>query len=148
MNYAGYTGDGVKVGLLDEYKVNAGLSAELSNSNVTQVGTGSVASGSTVHCIKMARIICGSNGVAPGCDLYTAGHSSDSTMVYTQMEALISAGVYVINCSFGATDNSGYSSGRANYYSAREKWIRPYFNKSWGNNCKKCRQWRCIHKGH
>ncbi len=51
----------------------------------------------------MARIICGSYGIAPDCHLYSCGYGDNAfyTDMMTCIENLLSYGVTVINCSFG-----------------------------------------------
>lgn len=107
----GYTGDGVKVGLLDSGAIDTSGHAELMGKDVTTIGSVN----NTSHSIYMARIICGSNGVAPDSTLYSASYDNG---FYSQVEGLINCGVSVINMSFGwnRTDMS-------EPYSAREKWL-------------------------
>ncbi len=126
---AGINGAGVKVGLVDSRLVYNSNDPELSDANIVQVG----AAGSTnTHAILMARIICGSNGLAPGCTLYSAT-TSNTQNKYEAIELLINEGVSIINYSMGNSRSSDYTE--------YEKWIdhlavshNVTFVKSAGNN--------------
>ena len=98
---AGLNGSGVKIGLIDSSVVTASGHSELSGSSIIPVGTYSSTNGS--HSVAMARIICGSSGVAPGCTLYSAEISSSNAELsfYVNVELLIDQGVNIINCSYG-----------------------------------------------
>ena len=107
----GYTGEGVKVGLLDFKKVYSTDHSELGSSNITPLGVDKVVD-KNWHGILMARVICGSNGVAPDCELYSIYLNN----VYSDVETLLDNGVSVINMSFqGQRETS--------YYTAYEMWI-------------------------
>lgn len=113
----GFDGSGIKVGMLDWAIVSSSSHSELSSSNIVGVGTSSNLF--PTHARNVARIICGSNGVAPNCTLYSAGFTSGNFADYqNKMELLIACGVNIINCSFGADRNTSIS----DYYAADEIW--------------------------
>ena len=114
---AGLTGSGAVVGLLDEGYVYSSSHPDLNNTTIYQTGSAPGVSPAT-HSIKMARIICGTNGVAPAATLYSASHNNQLSSYYYQgMEDLLSAGVDIINCSFGE-----HKTGMSGFYLAKEKW--------------------------
>lgn len=104
----GFDGYGVKVGIFDVGAV--GSHSELSSSTITKLDP----SGATEspHSTGVARIIAGTNGVAPNASLYST--STDS--IYIALEELLSYGVSVINISLH------YNRGTA-YYDDMERWI-------------------------
>lgn len=114
-HYAGAKGDGVKVGLHDTYQVSKSDHAELANTNIVTVGS-TVGDTSRGHSTFMARVICGANGVAPECELYTISYNEGGSQ-YAAIEQLISCDVSVINMSWG------FERGNEGDYNALEKWI-------------------------
>ena len=108
----GFDGYGVKIGLLDVG--NVGSHSELTSSQITNIfPNGTIEE----HSTKTARIICGSNGVAPNAQVFaTYIDTSEGRTVYTEIERLINQGVSVINYSMG--DKT-----RSSYYTEYEKWL-------------------------
>ena len=105
----GLTGEGINVGMTETEVV--GSHTELSSANITNLATR--IDNSNEHPTNVARIIVGSNGVAPNCHLFSIAHSTHEE----EIESLITEGVYVINMSAGyQSRNSG------DYYDSREKW--------------------------
>lgn len=109
----GFDGYGVKIGLLDGG--NVGSHSELTSSQITNIfPNGTISS----HATTVARIICGSNGVAPNAQMFaTYMDSNAGRTIYSEVERLINQGVSVINFSLG--DDSP----RTSYYDEVEKWI-------------------------
>ncbi len=109
-NTLGFTGNGVKVGVIDGGKV--GTHTELSSTSITRLD----ASGAAVdnHSTNVVRIIAGSNGVAPDCSIYSISSYTTSEQM---IETLISNGVAVISMSVNFSRETG------NYYEAVEKWF-------------------------
>lgn len=64
----GLSGAGVKVGLIDGKRVYCSDDSELADSNITTVG---VSDSISEHAVYMARILCGTYGMAPDCELYS-----------------------------------------------------------------------------
>lgn len=107
----GFDGYGVKVGIYDEGSVAS--HSELSSSNITNI----YPNGETKpHSTKVARIICGSNGVAPNAQIF-ATYVPEGSSKMKEVERLINQGVSVINYSMGLDRDS------SNYYTDYEKWI-------------------------
>lgn len=105
-NLTGLTGAGVKVG-----QIETGTPQEhedLASSRIHVIG----AANGQEHATNVARIMGGSNGIAPGVDIYAATLSDP----YKNIEDLISAGVKVINRSHGATRGVSVP------YTYTEKW--------------------------
>ena len=105
---AGLTGRGVKVGIADDKIVRASDHSELKQSDITAVGT-RYSTGD--HAVKMARVICGSNGMAPDCDLYSVNIHEGGSLFYNSIELLLDKGVSVINISYSAPGATGKYSG-------------------------------------
>ncbi len=107
----GFDGYGVKVGIYDEGSVAS--HSELSSSNITNI----YPNGETKpHSTKVARIICGSNGVAPNAQIF-ATYVPEGSSKMKEVERLINQGVSVINYSMGLDRDS------SDYYTDYEKWI-------------------------
>ena len=111
----GYTGDGVKVGVMDASAVTTAGHNELAGSGVVGIYNAGSLLEPTIneeHSVDMVRIICGDYGMAPDCQVYSISNMS----FYPNMEELIDRGVSVINISIGDERESGY-------YSGTEMWI-------------------------
>lgn len=107
----GFDGYGVKVGIYDSGSVAS--HSELSSSNITNI----YPNGETKpHSTKVARIICGSNGVAPNAQIF-ATYVPEGSSKMKEVERLINQGVSVINYSMGLDRDS------SDYYTDYEKWI-------------------------
>ena len=109
-NTLGFDGYGVKVGILDGG--NIGSHSELTSSQIINLFPDVAVSS---HATKVARIICGSNGVAPNAQVY-ATNMIQSNNVFLELERLIGQGVAVINLSMGFSRDGGY-------YTDLEMWI-------------------------
>lgn len=110
-NTLGFDGYGVKVGIYDGG--NIASHSELSSSQITNIYPNGTTS---QHATKVARIICGSNGVAPNAQVFATYVTEESTKMI-EVERLINQGVSVINYSKGTTRGS------SGYYTDYEKWI-------------------------
>ena len=112
-NTIGIKGDGVTVGVLDKYTVNASHS-DLVDTNITVLDKPNYA---IAHGTKVTRILAGSNGVVPEAKIYTTSTNSTPTTPEAEIERLINSGVSLINISlaFGERNND--------YYNQFEKWI-------------------------
>jgi len=109
-NTLGFNGYGVKVGMFDSGQV--GAHTQLNNASITRLNNGTDIH---THSTDVARIIVGSDGVAPGAKLYVNyGPSYES-----RLEALISQGVSVISISLGF----GRDEAAGDYYTGFERWI-------------------------
>lgn len=96
----GLTGSNVVVGLADEGKANVNHT-ELSQSDIELLGDFDIKDHSTL----MARIICGSYGIAPSCTLYSTNFN------FTQIENLITNGIKILSISMvWSSVVGGYSS--------------------------------------
>lgn len=84
----GLFGRNVKVGLADEGKADI-THSELSQSDILLFGDFDIKDHSTL----MARIICGSYGIAPSCTLYSTNFN------FTQIEDLITNGIQILSIS-------------------------------------------------
>ena len=107
------TGKNSKVGIVDTRQVYYTDHTELNGSNIIQVGRGSQMD---IHGVNMARVICGSNGVAPDCILYSAYQTqTDGVRFFSSIEMLLDAGVSIINLS-------GYHYDAVYGYNSIEMW--------------------------
>ncbi len=95
----GFNGNGVKVGQIESGRPQTGI-AELSGTKITRGGTNNY----TDHATKVASIIAGKSGMAPGAELYCTTVDN----FYQNAEWLISSGVSVINMSAGGNSNGTY----------------------------------------
>jgi len=110
-NTLGFNGYGTKIGLYEAGRV--GTHSELNSSSITRLDTSQSVSD---HATVMARILVGSQGVAPGANLFS---NSSSTSAEQGLEALVSKGVSAINVSQGL----GGDRPSGNYYTDFERWI-------------------------
>lgn len=107
----GFDGYGVKVGIYDGG--NIGSHPELTSSNITNIYPNG---NPDDHATTVARIICGSNGVAPNAQIFATYVATGSSKMI-EIERLINQGVSVINYSRGSARNP------SDYYDDYEKWI-------------------------
>ncbi|MFT4198268.1 MAG: S8 family serine peptidase [Pseudoxanthomonas sp.] len=127
---AGYTGTGVKVGLLDGSEVEgyAGLPANIvSYTDYTGTAVDTTAD-YYEHGTWMASIIAGAatdnydGGVAPDADIYwarvcTSAGICSSTYITEAVEDLLAEGVSIFNMSFGGYDSDADSAAEASAWS-------------------------------
>ncbi len=112
----GYTGEGVKVGVLDESAVTKLGHDELANSSVVGIYNSDSPLEPTInqtHSVDMVRIICGEYGMAPDCQVYS---NTFQINTYDAIETLLDKGVAVINMSICYERESSS-------YSTFEMWI-------------------------
>ncbi len=105
----GFTGQGVRVGILDEGRV--GTHTELNSSDITRLDPSSAVSS---HSTLVARILCGINGPAKDATVFSTSANVSSEI---SIEQLISQNVSVINVSLA------YGSPSGNFYSDQERWM-------------------------
>lgn len=86
-------GRGVKIGMMDHGTYQT--SSELPSNRFTILGTPHYHD----HADNCAKIVAGTNGVAPGAHVYIHYDGMSETSFMISVEALISAGVSVITCS-------------------------------------------------
>lgn len=115
---AALNGSGVKVGLLDGKKITSASHSELNNSDIIPLVQRNSFSGD--HSTSMARIICGTYGVAPKSIVYSCGLGDIPMMVdaMESIELMIDNGVTVINCSIGENIRN-----MVGFYTNYEQWI-------------------------
>lgn len=99
-NDVGLTGNGVKIGVIDEAKVQP--TSDLASSRITYVDPSRNYYSS--HSTAVARISAGTNGVAPSAQIYSA--SGD---LITAITNLSDEGVSVANYSMGASRTESYT---------------------------------------
>lgn len=107
-NTLGFDGSGVKIGMYDAGSV--GSHSELSSSNINNISGLSV----SPHSTNVARILVGSNGVAPNAILYA---NASNVSAEAGIEALIAYGVCAINVSMT------WGTRGTNYYTNFEQWF-------------------------
>lgn len=103
-NRTGLTGAGVKVGQIEDGVPQS--HTELNPARMHVIGTRNT----TNHATGVARIMGGSNGIAPEIEIYSASVNN----TFENIESMISAGVKVINRSNGGN--------RITSYTDLEKW--------------------------
>ena len=112
----GYTGDGVKVGVIDASAVTNVGHNELAGSSVVAIyneGSPMEPDLNLEHSVEMVRIICGDYGMAPDCQVYSITRLIN---VCDGIETLLDRGVSVINMSISYERASSL-------YTAFEMWI-------------------------
>lgn len=110
-NTLGFDGYGVKIGMCESGGPKA--HSELNSSQIIDLAQNNY---KTDHATKVARIMIGSNGVAPNATLYTTNLMLGDEAL-NQIESMLIQGVNVINFSAGTTRDSGV------YYTDLEKWF-------------------------
>ena len=109
----GYDGQGVVIGMIDSGRIDTDHD-ELSDVNIIFLNNNHTIPFSD-HSTSVARILIGSNGVAPGAELVATTYSAFSSFE-AGIENLIAHGASVINMSGGYDRNSLF-------YDAREQWV-------------------------
>lgn len=112
----GYTGDSVKVGVMDASAVTTAGHNELAGSSLVGIYNAGSLLEPTIneeHSVDMVRIICGDYGMAPDCQVYS---NTFQINVFDAAETLLDKGVSVINMSFGVNRESSL-------YTGFEMWI-------------------------
>lgn len=115
---AALNGSGVKIGLMDAKKITSLSHSELKDANIVPLDEKS--SISEDHSINMARIICGTYGIAPKSTVYSygLGFTPYTSYMAEGIELMIDNGVTVINCSLGHERRDELAD-----YEDFEKWI-------------------------
>lgn len=112
----GYKGNGVKIGLFDEFWPSNTYS--VTKGKVTHIGHGVLAQGDEDHALDIACIIL---NAVPNAHIYAVCYANnyDSAGFYRQMELLVDQGVSVISISFGSWRGINCT----NWYTPRERWL-------------------------
>ena len=100
--------------MIDEGRINTNHS-ELSNAAITYLTNG-VTMPVVNHSTSVARILVGSNGVAPNAHLIATSYNAYGSLQEC-IEEVLDHNVSVINMSFGDTSN------RNSYYEPLEQWV-------------------------
>ncbi len=112
----GYKGNGIKIGMFDEYWPSNTYS--VTKGKVTHAGVGRLEPAGDQHATNVACTIL---NAVPNAHIYavTIYGNTDAAGFYRQFELLADYGVSVINMSLG------YPRGKdcTNWYSARERWL-------------------------
>ncbi|MBQ5968517.1 MAG: S8 family serine peptidase [Clostridia bacterium] len=98
----GYDGQGVVIGMIDGGNIDTDHD-ELSNANITFLNNNHTIS-IQPHSTQVARILVGSNGVAPNAQLIATSYNAYSSPQEC-IEEVLDHNVSVINMSFGDTNN-------------------------------------------
>ncbi|MBQ8345739.1 MAG: S8 family serine peptidase [Clostridia bacterium] len=101
-----YDGSGVKIGIIEAGgTIENDAHSEFSSLNM--YCNGATPFGSDEHAIDVTRILCGSNGVAPGVDAVYIYHALNTGWAIQAMDWLQESGVNIVNLSLSAEDLYG-----------------------------------------